>query len=123
MFSTSSVLEALSKFLKLDGMIENVSGYIEARVQLLKIEVREDVAKAMTRALMFGVILLLAFLFIVFFSIGLALFLNRYFNDNFVGFWIVAGFYLFLFLLAFAMRKQIHQKLDHLFNEKLKHKQ
>ena len=123
MFSTSSVLEALSKFLKLDGLIENVSGYFEARVQLLKIEVREDVAKAMTRALMFGVILLLAFLFIVFFSIGLALFLNRYFNDTFVGFWIVAGFYLLLFLLAFVMQKQIHQKLDHLFNEKLKHKQ
>jgi uncharacterized membrane protein YqjE len=123
MFSTSSVLEALSKFLKLDGLIENVSGYVEARVQLLKIEVREDVAKAMTRALMFGVILLFAFLFIVFFSIGLALFLNRYFHDSFIGFWVVAGFYLLLFLLAFAMRKQIHQKLEHLFNEKLKHKQ
>jgi uncharacterized membrane protein YqjE len=120
MFSTSSVLEALSKFLKLDGLIENVSGYIEARVQLLKIEVREDVAKAMTRALMFGFILLLAFLFIVFFSIGLALFLNRYFADSFVGFWIVAGFYLFLFLLAAALRKQIHQKLERLFSEKLK---
>jgi uncharacterized membrane protein YqjE len=123
MFSASGVVEMLSKFLKLDGLIENVSGYIDTRVKLLKIEVREDVAKVMTRALMFGVLFLIAFLFIVFLSIGIALMLNQYFTNNFAGFLIVSGFYLFFFLLAAAMRKQIHDKLEHLFSEKLKPKE
>jgi uncharacterized membrane protein YqjE len=123
MFSASTVIEMLSKFMKLDGLIDNVSGYIDARVKLLKIEVREDVAKVITRGLVFGVLFLMAFMFIVFLSLAIALILNQYFNNNFVGFLIVSGFYLFVFLLAVALRKQIHEKLEHLFNEKLKHKE
>lgn len=116
-------MEMLSKFLKLDGLIEHVSGYIDARVKLLKIEVREDVSKVMTRALVFGLLFLVAFMFIVFLSIGIALILNQYFSNNFAGFFIVSGFYLFILLLAAALRKQIHEKLEHIFSEKLKHKE
>ena len=123
MFSASSIIEGLAKFLKLDGLVENLSGYVEARVKLIKIEVREEVSKAITRGLIFAVIALLAFLFIVFLSIGGALFLNQYFADSYGGFFIVAAFYLLLFIMAIAFRKQIYQKLEHIFNEKLQHKQ
>jgi uncharacterized membrane protein YqjE len=115
-------MEMLSKFLKLDGLIDNVSGYVDARVKLLKIEVREEVAKVITRGLVFAVLFLIGFMFIVFLSIGMALILNQYFTNDFSGFLIVSGFYLFIFLIAVIMRKQIHIKLEHLFSEKLKHK-
>lgn len=117
------MLEAISRFFKLDGVIENLSGYVEARVQLLKIEVREDVSKALARAVVMGVLLLLAFLVLVFFSIGFALFLNRFFDDNFVGFWLVAGLYLALLGVALAMRTKIHRKVERLLNNRLQKKQ
>lgn len=120
MFSTAAIVEALAKFLKLDGLIENVSGYVEARIKLLKIEVREDVAKAITHGLLFAFLLLVAFLFIVFLSIGVALFLNRYFAEAYMGFSIVAGVYFFLFLLAYGFRKLIHKQLEDHLNNKLK---
>jgi hypothetical protein len=123
MFSASTVIEMLSKFLKLDGLIDNISGYVDARVKLLKIEVREDVAKVITRGLVFAVLFLIGFMFVVFLSIGIALILNQYFTNDFVGFLIVSGFYLFVFLVAVIMRKQVHEKLEHLFSEKLKHKE
>ena len=50
MFSQSSISEALSKFFRFDSLAENLSGYVEARVELLKLEVREDVAKVPERA-------------------------------------------------------------------------
>jgi uncharacterized membrane protein YqjE len=123
MFSQNSILEGLAKFLKLDSLKEDVLGYVEARVQLLKLEVKEDIAKAITRALVFGVILFMAFLFIVFFSLGVALFINRYFNDSYVGFGMVAAFYLILFIISLAFRKPLFHKLEHLFSERLKHKE
>jgi len=122
MFSSDSILESISKFLQLDKLKENLTGYVEARVELLKIEVREDVAKAITRALVFAVVIFLAFLFIIFFSLGLALFINRYFEENYLGFFIVGGFYLILFMLSLAFRNQLFHKLDSLFMERLNHK-
>ncbi len=122
MFS-NSILEAISKFFKLDSLKENLTGYVEARVELLKLEVREDVAKVITRALVLGVIFFLAFLFIIFFSLGMAHFLNRYFGENFIGFWIVAGFYLILFAVSLAFKKQLFQNLERLFKDRLKHKE
>ena len=123
MFSQNSILEAIAKFFKLDSLKENLTGYIDARVQLLKLEVREDIAKVITRALVFTVIIFLAFLFIIFFSLGLSLFINQYFHESYMGFWIVGGVYLILFILSIAFKKQLFHKLEHALNEHLKHKE
>ena len=123
MFSQNSILEALAKFFKLDSLKENLTGYVEARVDLLKLELREDIGKAIIQALAIGVIISLAFLAIVFLSLGLALFLNRYFKENYAGFWIVAGFYLTLFVVSLTFKKQLLQNLENLFKERIKHKE
>lgn len=114
-------MEAAAKFLKLDILKENLLGYVEARVALLKLEVREDVAKVITRALVFGVIIFLASLFILFLSLGIAFFINQYFKEDFLGFWIVSGFYLTLFIISIVLRKHLFQYLEHLFKDRLKH--
>lgn len=121
MFSATGIVEALAKFLKLDGLLENLSGYIDARVKLLKLEVREEVAKVMTQGLLLALLSLVGFLFIVFISIGIALFINQYYAESYVGFVWVAGFYLLFFIVMFGFRKQIHKKLEQHFEEKLKH--
>ena len=123
MFSPSSLKEVLFKFFKLDTLAETLSGYVEARLDLLKLEIREDVAKAFAQALVFGVIVFFVLLFIIFFSIGLALFLNRYFIDSYAGFWTVAGIYLTLSGLLFIFKKQLFQNLGRFLKERLKHKQ
>ncbi len=123
MFSQSTIREAFSKFFRFDSLTENLSGYVEARVELLKLEVREDVAKVITKALVFGVIIFLASLFILFLSLGIAFFLNRYFNEDFLGFWIVAGFYLALFVASIVFRKQMFKNLERIFKDKLRHKE
>ena len=120
MFSATAIVERLAKFLKLDGLLENLTGYVEVRVKLLKLEVREEVAKIMTQGLLLALLLLVAFLFIIFFSIGIALFINQYGHESYVGFAFVAGFYLLFFAVTFSFRKQIHKKLEQHFEEKLK---
>ena len=117
-----SIKDSIFKFLRLDNLIENLSGYFEARVELMKIEVREEVAKVISHGLMMAVLILLGLLFLVFFSIGLAHFLNRSFADAFAGYWIVSGMYGVAFLVLIVFRKGIDRNFEKHFMEMIKRK-
>ena len=102
---SSSIL----KFLKLDSLVENVIGFVEARIELTKIEVREDMAKAIARGLMFTVLFLMGFLFLIFFSVGLAHFLNQFLEQAYAGYWWVAGIYGATFFALIVFRKNLFE--------------
>jgi len=110
-----NIKNSIFKFLRLDNLIENLSGYVETRVELVKLEVREEIAKVLSHALMIGVLLLLALLFILFISLGWANYLNSYFKDSFSGYWIVAGMYGVPCLFIYLLRKRI----SHYFEQHL----
>lgn len=117
-----SIKDTIFKFLRLDNLVQHVSGYVEARIELLKIEIREDVAKVLSRALMVLIIALLAMLFLLFFSVGLAHFLNSFFTDPFIGYWIVAGIYGVPCLIFVFFRKEIGHAIETRMMNIIKHK-
>lgn len=117
------IKDTIFKFLRLDNLMENVSGYLEARVALIKIEVREEVVKVLSRGIILITILFLAVLFLFFLSFGLAEFLNSVFEDSFSGYWVVGGFYGFSFLLVLIFRKQIDRSFEKKLNEIIKRKE
>jgi hypothetical protein len=39
------IKDTIFKFLRLDNLVDNLSGYLETRLELFKVEVREDVAR------------------------------------------------------------------------------
>ena len=118
------IKDSIFKFLRLDNLVENLSGYVETRIELIKLEVREEIAKVLSRALMIGLLLLLGLLFILFISLGWANYLNAYFSDSFSGYWIVAGIYGVPCLIIYVFRKGIsHYFEQHLiFQAKKKQK-
>jgi uncharacterized membrane protein YqjE len=71
-----------SNFCGLDNLVDNLSGYLETRFELFKVEVREDVSRVLAQALMIAAILLLSILFLLFFSVGLAHFFNGVISNN-----------------------------------------
>jgi uncharacterized membrane protein YqjE len=115
--------ETIFKFLRLDGLFNHLTGYVEARIELLKIEIREDIAKALANAMIYGVIFFFGFMFMAFFSVGLAHFLNRYFSQTYVGFAIVAGLYLVGFLIFMIFRKNILQNFEKHLTELIKRRE
>jgi len=116
------ISETILKFLKLDGFVSNLTGYVEARLELLKTEVREDIAKAISQAMVTVALLLMGFLFLIFFSIGLAHFVNQYFTASYAGFWSVAGIYGSIFLILLIFRKKILIYFETYFRELTKRK-
>jgi len=55
------IKDTLFKFLRLDNLFSHLTGFVETQAALLKMEVREEVAKILARGLVLGSILLFFF--------------------------------------------------------------
>ena len=113
--------DSVLKFLKLDSVIENITGYVEARIELTKLELKEDAAKTLSKVLLFLLIGVVFTLFIVFISVAVANLIAEYVGA-FGGFAIVAGFYFLVSLLLVAFRDAIGEKLQGYLIEVMKKK-
>ena len=98
------------KFLKLDSLIENITGYVEARIELTKLELKEDVAKSLSKVLLFMLMGVVFTLFIVLISVAVAHLIAKSVGA-FGGFAIVAGFY-FWCRVVICFRDAIGEKLQ-----------
>ena len=116
------IKETIFKFLRLDNLMESLSGYVEARVELLKIEIREDIAKVLAKALMILIVVFLAMVFLLFLSIGFAHYLNAFFEKDQIGYWIVAGIYGLPCVIFILFRKSISHSMETHLMEKIKRK-
>jgi len=101
-----------------DSLIGNLTGYIDTRIDLIRLEAQEK-AKSIFVSSVHGVALgVLGFLFVVFGSIYLGLLLNDVLDSPSAGFGLVAALYLLLAILFFVgVDKKIFQGVaDKLFD-------
>ena len=117
------VTESILKFLRLDNLVSNLTGYVEARIALMKVEIREDMSRAISRGMVIVALFFMGFLFLVFLSIGLAQFLNTFFEYGYAGYWIVAGIYGSFFLLLLIFKKNILEYFEVQFSDIMKRKE
>lgn len=106
----SVLKDSLLKFLKLDSLVEHLTGYVEARIELTKMELKEDAAKSLSKVLLFLMLGVMLTLFILLLSISVAYLISESIG-LFGGFAIVAGFYLLLAILIFSFKETISEKL------------
>jgi hypothetical protein len=118
-----SIKEKVLKFLHLDGIISNLSGYLETRVALVKIEIREEVAGILSRGLMLMLVFMVGFMFILFLSFGLAHYLNTVLQSEFGGYMIVALFFGLLLFVLLLFRKSFFKMVEKQFTEMIKHRE
>ena len=116
------ISETILKFLHLDNFIQNITGYVEARIELMKVEIKEDVAKAISRGLVSIAMLLIGFMFLVFFSVGLAHYINEFFDKPYAGYWSVAGLYAIILVFLVVFKGKIYQYFEAKLLELIKRK-
>jgi uncharacterized membrane protein YqjE len=103
--------DSLIKFFKLDGIASNLTGYVETRMELLKIEIKEDVARGVSKVVIFVVLAFAFTLFVFFLSMALAYKLGEYVGA-WGGFAIIAGAYLLVALILYTMRDTLSHKIE-----------
>jgi len=114
--------DTISKFFKIDSLISNLTGFVETRVELLKIEVKEDLAKGLAKAVSYLMIAFVSALFLSFISVAIALLLGQRLG-NFAGFSIVAGVYLVIALILWFSREKLTKTFEARFAIMLRKKQ
>ena len=113
--------DKILKFLKLDGLIESLTGYVETRVELLKVEVKEEIVTLLIKALLFLIIAFSCLFFLLFISLSLAFWIGNTMGMT-ASFSIVAGIYFLVMILLFLFKDSIREKLKKKFLEEVKTK-
>ena len=103
--------DSILKFLKLDSLIENLTGYVETRIELTKMEIKEDLAKGLSKVAVFLLVGAVFSLFVILISIAVAHLIAKSIGPV-GGFAVVAGFYLLLGLLILAFKNAIIEKVQ-----------
>jgi uncharacterized membrane protein YqjE len=112
------------KFLNIfnvDSLIDTILKYFEKRVELIKIEVKEEVA-AVGSKLIIGMITGFLMLFLLLFiSILSASLINEVYDSQYIGYLYVTGFYILLIVIIQVLRRtaDLDSKLEELIYDLL----
>ncbi len=88
----------------IDSLIDRVKIYVETRIDLLRLKAIDKSSSFISLLVSMIIVILMSFLFIIFLSVGAALLLGEMLGKTYYGFFIVAGFYLLVGLILFALR-------------------
>ncbi len=105
------IKETLLKFFKLDELMAHLTDYIETRLELVKYDLKEDLARAISKGTIVLTIAGLITLFVFFASVSLAFLLSEWVGLH-TGFAIVAGLYLVLMIVVIIFRDSISYKVE-----------
>lgn len=90
--------------LSLEKWVGNFEGYIEARIELVKFDLREGTIKLISKSLVHLVFIFFGFSAFVLLNFGLAGLMNQYFQTQFLGYLILSGLYFLVSGVFFFFR-------------------
>lgn len=96
--------------LNIDQLVSNLTGYVEARLALAKVEIEAELKQALTKFIYFAILALFGLLGLLFLSVAIANILNSVIGSTFLGYLIVAFLYMSIFALLAYFRE--HPKLQ-----------
>lgn len=103
----------ISDIFNLDKLIESLSTYVELKLQIYELRVKEQLVVAITKIAVLSIILLFGIIMIFFFSMALAYFLNSWLGSEFLGFALVGAAYLAIGLVILFLQGRLIK--NHLF--------
>lgn len=95
----------------MDNIVKHLAGLVEAKIELAKIEIKEQVALIASKVAYLVIIILLGLLLFITLNIGIATALNAALNSPFWGYFIVAGFWGIVLAVLIFMKKPIADKI------------
>jgi hypothetical protein len=98
----------------LDRWIENFEGFLEAKIDLVKYDIKELLVNVLTKSIFFLGMAVFGLAGLVCFNFGLAYLLNYFIGNDFAGFFILTGIYFLITLVFYLNRdnKSIRQKIE-----------
>lgn len=88
----------MTKFLKIDELIDTLTEYIKIKLELIKLNMVEELSEIIAHVIALFLILTVFMFFLAFGSITLGTFLNHLWESSYLGYATVTGVYLVILL-------------------------
>lgn len=92
---------------KIEELIEQLKLYSVTTIKVIKLETVERSSALLSNLISRVIIGVIATLFAFFLSLGICFYLSELFNNSYMGFGLVAGFYLLLGIVLIIGRKKL----------------
>ena len=88
-------------------------------MELLKLELKEEMAQAGAKVVILSILALSIFMMLLFLSIAAGVVINQWLGSEYLGYFIVAGFFLLAFIVFAFFRDafNIQSRLEDMFRE------
>jgi len=96
-----------SDIFRVKNIINALIGFIETKVELYKIQFKEEIAKALSVLVMFFLLSMIGLLFVLFLSHFISILLNDLLDSQYFGYLIVTVLYLFIGIAVYYNRSKI----------------
>lgn len=104
----------------LDRLINNLIGYVDTQFKLIQLEVKEEIANAITILILVLLVAIIAAFAGLLFSIALATYMGDWLGSQVYGFCLVGGLYLAIAGIVLIQFKKIKAKISTLIHKKIK---
>lgn len=103
--------ETFYKFFKVEQLLESLTGFIEGKIDLFRVEINERAKKGISIAILYCVAAVAALMFLLFLSVAVAVSIASQLGW-FFGFLAVSIFYLLIFCALLIWRKPVMAFLE-----------
>ena len=109
------------KFKYFDTLLNSAEEYGKTSMELIKLKTVDKVADGISGLVAWTAVIIALVLFFITLNFGLALWLGNLFGENYLGFFVVAAFYVLIAIILFIFRnKWIKKPLnDSIINQML----
>jgi hypothetical protein len=87
-------------------LIDSIEDYMKANLELQKVEFKLDFAETISRLTWIGVVALLVYVLFISSTLALAMYLNTVLESKFLGFVLMAGFYLLILVVLIVLNRK-----------------
>lgn len=91
---------------KIEKFLTNVKEYAEVRFELVSLNIQDKLSIIVSSLVSIVVLSVFALLILLFAGIGGAIWLGEYFNNTYVGFFCITGFYILIALIVLINREK-----------------
>ena len=107
------------KLFDFNKIMEAFTGFIETKVELWKLEAKEEIGALIAKMLLVMLVALFATMMLLFFTLGLAYWLNVVLESRFIGFIVVGMIYAGLTGIIYFNRRSIIDKMIEKQNQEI----
>jgi hypothetical protein len=99
--------KGLLNLLGIGTIIDQLKALVNTRMQIIKLELKDELAKSFAKALIGVMLFFILFIAVLFLSISVSIYLGYILENYFYGFLLMSGFYFLLFIILYLLRNKI----------------